>query len=55
MCFAHTLLNTLDMKNKEYDVKLILEGTATKQVKELADPQKPFANIYTAVKKSRIN
>ncbi|NQE45102.1 hypothetical protein C5S31_03640 [ANME-1 cluster archaeon GoMg2] len=52
MCFAHTLLNTLDMKNKEYDVKLIIEGTATKQVKELADPKKPFANMYAAVKEA---
>ena len=54
MCFAHTLLNTLDLKNKEYDVKLIIEGTATKQVKELADSKKPFANLYAAVKKAGI-
>jgi len=52
MCFAHTLLNTLDMKNTEYDVKLIIEGTATKQVEELADPEKTFANLYAKVKKA---
>ena len=54
MCFAHTLLNTLDMKNKGYDVKLIIEGTATKQVEELADPEKTFANLYAKVKKAGI-
>ena len=25
MCFVHALLNTLDMKEKGYDVKLIIE------------------------------
>jgi len=54
MCFAHTLLNTLDMKYKGYDVKLIIEGSATKQVEELANPKKPFANLYAEVKKAGI-
>ncbi|MFX1466139.1 MAG: cytoplasmic protein, partial [Promethearchaeota archaeon] len=51
MCFAHALLNTLDMNGKGYDIKLIIEGTATKQIKELSDPNKPFANLYEKVKK----
>lgn len=51
MCFAHALLNAVDMKEKEYDIKLIIEGTATKQIKELSDPNKPFANLYEKVKK----
>ena len=46
MCFVHALLNALDMKKKGYGVRLIIEGTATKQVKELYDPAKPFANLY---------
>jgi hypothetical protein len=50
MCFAHALLNALDMKEKGYDIKLIIEGTATKQIKELSDPNKPFANLYEKVK-----
>ena len=54
MCFAHALLNALDMKGKEYDVKLIIEGSATRQVKELTDPTKPFANLYEEVKKAGI-
>ncbi len=51
MCFAHALLNTLDMKEKGYAIKLIIEGTATKQIKELSDPNKLFANLYEKVKK----
>lgn len=51
MCFVHALLNALDMKEKGYDIKLIIEGTATKQIKELSDPNKPFANLYENVKR----
>jgi len=50
MCFVHVLLNALDMKEKGYDVKVIIEGSATKLVEELADPTKPFANLYHKVK-----
>jgi hypothetical protein len=54
MCFAHTLLNALDMKTKGYDVKLVIEGTATRQIKELSNPEKPFANLYAEAKKAGI-
>jgi hypothetical protein len=37
MCFAQTLLNAQDMEEKEYDIKLIIEGSATKQIKELSE------------------
>jgi hypothetical protein len=30
-------------------VRLIIEGAATKQVKKLHDPAKPFANLYKKV------
>lgn len=50
MCFVHVLLNALDMKQRGYDVKVIIEGSATKLVEELADPTKPFANLYQKVK-----
>ncbi len=51
MCFAHVLLNAIDLHENNYDVKIIIEGTATKQIKELADPAKPFANLYQKIKK----
>jgi len=49
MCFAHVLLNALDLKENGYNVKVIIEGTATKQIQELADESKPFANLYKKV------
>ena len=52
MCFGHALLNALDMKEKGYDVKLIIEGTATGLIRELIEPDKPFANLYDEVKKA---
>jgi hypothetical protein len=54
MCFAHALLNALDMKEKGFDIKLIIEGSATKQVKELLDSKKPFSNSYEKVKTAGI-
>ena len=51
MCFVHALLNALDMKKQGYDVKLIIEGTATRLAKELSDPKKPFANLYEKTKR----
>ena len=50
MCFVHVLLHALDLHSKGYDVKLIIEGSAVTQVKELADESEPFANLYRQVK-----
>lgn len=30
MCFIHVLLNALDMNQKSYDVRIVIEGAATK-------------------------
>ena len=54
MCFVHALLNSLDMKEKGYDVKLVIEGSATKLVKMFMDPHEPFADLYKKVKKGQI-
>ncbi len=37
MCFAHALLNALDLSAKGHDVKLVLEGEAVKLVKALTE------------------
>lgn len=50
MCFSHALLNVLYMKDRGFDAGLIIEGTATHQIKELTDSRKPFANLYQKVK-----
>ncbi|HHN81172.1 MAG TPA: cytoplasmic protein [Methanomicrobia archaeon] len=47
MCFVHALLNAFDLRDKGHDVKLIIEGSATKLIKDLSDPQTPFAPLYT--------
>jgi len=50
MCFVHVLLNALDMAEKGHEVKVVLEGAATKLIAELDDPSQPFASLYDRVK-----
>jgi hypothetical protein len=40
----------MDMNSKGYDVKLVIEGCATALLTELADPKKPFSNLFAKVK-----
>ncbi len=54
MCFVHVLLNALDLNAQGHEVKVIIEGSATKLVQELADPTKPFANLYQQVKEKKL-
>jgi hypothetical protein len=35
MCFVHVLLNGLDMKGQGFEVKIIIEGAATKLIPDL--------------------
>lgn len=42
MCFAHVLLNGLDMKDKGMDVKIVLEGEATALVKTMEENGNPL-------------
>ncbi len=50
MCFAHVLLNALDMAQKGYEVKIVIEGSATRLIGEMVGPGKPFANLYLEAK-----
>ena len=50
MCFIHVLLNALDMKAKGYDVKLVIEGEATKVIPEMAAASHPLNQIYQKIK-----
>ncbi|MEO0069113.1 MAG: cytoplasmic protein [candidate division WOR-3 bacterium] len=52
--FAHCLLNGLDMQTKGWEVKVIIEGDATKQVSLLRNETKPFANIWLKAKRARL-
>ena len=46
ICFVHVLLNTLDLHAKGFDVKLIIEGSATKLIAQYASGEAPFKNFY---------
>jgi len=50
-CFGHALLKTLELYEKGYDVKLVIDGPATALVSELTDQEKPFSLTYRNVKK----
>jgi hypothetical protein len=49
-CFAHVMLYALDLNEKGHEVKLIIEGVATSLITELAEPGKPFANLYAKIR-----
>jgi hypothetical protein len=50
MCFIHVLLNALDMEEKGYEVKVVIEGAATKLVPDLAKKDNPMYHLYEKVK-----
>ena len=50
MCFVHALLNVEEFFEKGFDAKLVIEGSATKQIKLMDDPDDQFANLYKRVK-----
>ncbi len=52
MCFIHVLLNALDMKEKGYDVGIVIEGAATTLVPKLAEASNPMHSLYQQVKDS---
>lgn len=52
MCFVHVLLNALDLKEKGHEVKVIIEGSATKLVETYNDPKATFHDLYQKLKKA---
>jgi hypothetical protein len=46
MCFIHVILNALDMHDKGHDVKVIIEGSATKLIKEFKNEKNSMYNLY---------
>jgi hypothetical protein len=52
VCFVHVLLNALDMRAKEYDVCVVIEGAAVKLIPALAQPSHPLHGLYTKVKEA---
>jgi hypothetical protein len=50
ICFVHVLLNAIDLHNKGNEVKVILEGEATKLIVELCKAEHPLHSLYDKVK-----
>ena len=50
MCFGHVLIYALDFDEKNYEVKIVIEGGAVQLVKTLKDPEVPFYALYQKVK-----
>jgi hypothetical protein len=51
MCFIHVLLNALDFSAKDYEIKLVIEGAATKLIPEMDKDDHPLHKLYERVKK----
>lgn len=49
-CFVHVLLNSLEFLEKGYEVKVVLEGEATKLVPELAKPEHHMHGLFEKTK-----
>lgn len=54
MCFTHVLLNTLDMDERGYDIRMILEGEATKLLPGLENEGTPFFKMWQQVKNKNL-
>ncbi len=54
MCFVHVLLNALDMKARGFEVRLVIEGSATRLIGELDHPDKPFSGLYRQVREQSL-
>lgn len=50
MCFVHVLLTAIDMNEKGYNVKIIIEGLATKLVPEMSKDDNPMHNLFQKAK-----
>ena len=47
MCFVHVLLNAMDLNEKGHDARIVMEGSATRLIKQFHDdPSLPFATLY---------
>ncbi|KGE71991.1 hypothetical protein DC28_09435 [Spirochaeta lutea] len=45
-CFAHALLNAIDMQERGMEVRLILEGASTGLLKDFDQPETPFRHLF---------
>ena len=51
ICFVHVLLNAIDLYEKKREVKIILEGEATRLIIDLRKSEHPLHMLYEKAKK----
>ena len=54
MCFIHVLLNALDMKEQGYNVKTVIEGSATGLLTDLAKKGHPLHQLWEKAKSAQV-
>jgi hypothetical protein len=52
VCFAHVLLNALDLKQRGAEARIIIEGQATQLLQDLNRPENPFHSLYCKTRES---
>ncbi len=50
MCFVHVLLNALDGREKGHEVTVVVEGTATRLIPQLAAEDHSMHGLYRQVR-----
>ncbi len=50
MCFIHVVLNALDLNDKGFDVKIVVEGSACKIAEEFGNEKNPVYPLFKKVK-----
>lgn len=51
MCFIHVMLTAFDMEKRGFDVRVVIEGSATRLIKDLEDGS-PLTELYHRFRKS---
>ena len=54
LCFIHVLLNAINMQEKGHDVKIIMEGSATRLIPEIAQEGNPMLALYRKAKEQHL-
>jgi len=53
-CFAHALLNAVDLADSGFDIRLIIEGEATGLLRKLEPEDSPYAGLFRRALRSGI-
>ena len=52
VCFVHVLLNALDMREQGFEARIIVEGSATRLIPQLALADNPLHGLWNKVKQA---